>query len=762
MNEQRVTRTVIRRRASATPSTAAEPELAPPVQEPIENQDPVSELQKLEETKLQEARPQPTPPPAAPEPPPPVQTKPTPAPEEDYGAKYKRIKVVGKFPESPPMPEVRRKDTPVGAPGTGEVNTILATPQNFGLGRKEIIEIRDFHRPKTGKRRRITPGKMGKKTEITTPKAIKRVIKLSQEAITVADLAKKMNVKAGDLIKKLIGMGMMVTINQTIDLDTATLVATEFGYEIENVSVAPEDLLQQHESEQAQESPEDLIPRAPVVTVMGHVDHGKTSLLDSIRQTEVAAREAGGITQHIGAYTVRTSNGRTITFIDTPGHEAFTAMRARGAKVTDVVVLVVAGDDGVMPQTKEAINHAKSANVPIIVAVNKMDKPGADAEKVKKALTEFSMVPEEWGGDTLYVPVSAKSGMGVPQLLETLALQTDVLELKANPKKSAKGTVVEAQLDKRRGTVMTVLVQNGTLREGDVIVAGDQFGRVRAMNDDKGKRIREAGPSMAVEILGLSGMVTAGDDFVAVADEKKAKQVSEMRQKISRDSDMAKSSKVSLEDLYSKIEQGDVKGLNVVVKADTSGSVEVLTDTIEKLSNSKVQVKVIHGAVGGITENDIMLASASQALVVGFNVRPDTSARSLAERQKVDIRMYDVIYHLTEDITKAMTGLLAPRKVEQYIGRAEVREVYSIPKVGTVAGTGVVDGKMLRSANIRLIRDGVPVYTGKLSSLKRFKDDAREVAQGLECGMLIENFNDVKVGDIIEAFSVEEVAPTLE
>jgi translation initiation factor IF-2 len=764
VTEKRVTRSVIRRRAGAAPLP------------PVEEAPPAPPEETVAVAPAPEPEPEEAPPPppeeivaveVAPapevkeEPPAPVESagpaRPAEPAEPEYLTHYKRIKVVA----APPAPEPPPKRPKPVVTTTTQPGSILAQPGAAGLGRKEIIEIRDFHKLKPGRKKRITPGKKGKKTEITTPRAAKRVIKLTSDAVSVADMARKMSVKAGSLIQRLINMGMMVTINQSIDLDTASLVAAEFGFEVDRVTVGPEDLMAGADKVDAAEAGEDLLPRAPIVTVMGHVDHGKTSILDAIRQTDVASKEAGGITQHIGAYSVKTPNGRMVTFIDTPGHEAFTAMRARGAKVTDVVVLVVAADDGVMPQTKEAVNHARSGNVPIIVAVNKMDKQGADPEKIKKALTEFNMVPEEWGGDTLYIPVSAKTGMGIPQLLEMIALQTEVLELKANPNKLARGTVVEAQLDKRRGPVMTVLVQSGTLKEGDVVVAGTQWGRVRAMADDRGKRIREAGPSAAVEVMGLAGMVAAGDSFVAVDDERKAKEYSEMRQKQARETDMAKSSKVSLEDVYEKIQQGDVKELRVVVKADTSGSVEVLSDTIRKLSTPKVAAQVIHGAVGGISESDIMLASASQAVVVGFNVRPDPSARQLAERQGIDIRLYDVIYTLTEDLSKAMVGLLAPRKVEQFLGRAEVRQVFVISKVGAVAGCGVTEGKILRSSSIRLVRDSVPVCTGRLSSLKRFKDDVREVTIGLECGLSIENFNDIKVGDVIEAFTIEEVAPSL-
>ncbi|MCI5072531.1 translation initiation factor IF-2 [bacterium] len=651
----------------------------------------------------------------------------------------------------------------------GGLRIVKPAPKDYkpspstGTGRrKDIIEIRDIYNPKNmrnKKRRKPAPGE-GKKTEITVPKAAKRIIRM-EDVISVAELAKKMSVKAGDVIGKLMGMGMMVTINQNIDSDTATLVAGEFGYEVENIKVDAEDLLEQHEKA-LESKPEDMQLRPPVVTVMGHVDHGKTSLLDKIRKADVAAGEAGGITQHIGAYSVKLDSGKQVTFIDTPGHEAFTSMRARGARVTDIVILVVAGDDGVMPQTKEAINHAQSAEVPIIVAVNKVDKPGVDIDKIKNELTEFSMVPEEWGGDTIYVPVSAKTGKGINELLEFVALQSDILELKANPDRPARGVVVEASLDKQKGVVSTLLVQDGTLREGDTIVAGTHYGRVRAMRDDKGMRVKEIPPSGAVELMGLSGVASAGDAFSIVPDEKKAKQITQLKHNQERQKELAKTSKVSLDDLYQKIALGDVKELKVVVKADTAGSVEVLTKKLEDLSTQKVSVKVIHGAVGGVSDNDIMLASASGAVVIAFHTRPTGSVRKLAEQENVDLRVYDIIYELLEDITGAMAGLLAPKEVEKVLGHAQVRQIFTIPKQGTIAGCMVTDGKVMRSSKVRLIRENVPIYTGELSSLKRFKDDAKEVREGMECGMSIVNYNDIKVDDVIEAFEVEEVAAELE
>lgn len=762
VTEKRVTKRVIRRRASAKPPPTSAVESKEETEMKLEVGAPASqEAERPQKEDLKVSAKPMVPSEEAPkskietE----TQTPPKAAPsdldkDDSYASKYKRLKVISTSEEVAASTPSVAKASPV-QPGK-------PPPASSALGRKEIIEVRHFHKPKSARKRRMMPGKKAKKTEITTPKATKRVIRISDN-VTVSDLAKKMSVKAGEVIQKLMGLGMMVTINQSLDVDTSTLVASEFGYEIENVSMAPEEILSEYEKEQKEESkPEDLKSRPPVVTVMGHVDHGKTTLLDTIRKSGVAAKEAGGITQHIGAYTVRTESGKKITFIDTPGHEAFTTMRARGAKVTDLVILVIAGDDGVMPQTKEAVNHAQTADVPILVAINKMDKPGANPDKIKKELTEFSLVPEEWGGETIYVPVSAKTGEGIPQLLEFVILQSDVLELKANPKRLAKGVVIESSLDKRRGVVATVLVQDGTLKEGDVFIVGSQMGRVRAMRDEKGARILEAGPSVAVEVMGLPGVTQAGDELTAVKDEKKAKQVAELRHKITRDKELATTSKVSLDDLYSQIEKGDVKELKAIVKADTAGSVEVLTDALQKLSTEKVSVNVIHGAVGGISENDVMLASASGALIIGFHIRPEASITSLAEREEVEIRVYNVIYELTEDITQAMAGLLSPKKVEKVLGRAEVKEIFNIPKAGTIAGCRISDGKIIRSAKVRLIRDSVEIYTGDLKSLRRFKDDVREVGSGFECGMAIENFNDVKVGDIIEAFTIEEVSASLD
>lgn len=624
-------------------------------------------------------------------------------------------------------------------------------------GRREVYEPdHDDRRARRGKK---SP-KVQKKTEVTLSKAIKRIIRIS-DVITVGELAKRMGVKSKDLITELMRQGQMVTINHPLDYETAAILASEFNYEVENVAfdeehVLTDDAVITDESG----SDEGAIPRPPVVTIMGHVDHGKTSLLDAIRATNVTSGEAGGITQHIGAYDV-TVNGRKITFLDTPGHEAFTSMRARGAKVTDIVVLVVAADDGVMPQTKEAINHSKAAGVPIIVAINKMDKPDANPDRVKQELTEFEMVPEDWGGDTIFVEVSAKTTANLDSLLEMILLQAEVLELKANPHKRAKGAIVEARLDRGRGPVATVLVEEGTLRIGDPIVSGLHYGRVRTMTNDRGDRLEEAGPSCPVEVTGLSGTPVAGDTFHAVESEKVAKDVATHRQRKIREQELATTSKISLEQLYARLQQGEVQELKVIIKADVQGSVEAVRDSLLKLSTDACRLVVIHTAVGGINESDVSLASASDAIILGFNVRAEAKAAAFAEEEGVDIRFYNVIYDAVNDIRDAMEGLLAPTLREKALGKVEVRETYHVSKVGTIAGCYVTDGKVLRNSQVRLIRDHVVIWEGKLASLKRFKDDAREVQSGYECGLSLETYNDVKVGDIIEVFEMEEVKTSL-
>ena len=577
---------------------------------------------------------------------------------------------------------------------------------------------------------------------------------MTAETITVRDLTERIGKPAGEIIKKLMLLGIMATINQELDFDTASLVASEFGVTLEmKLDKTAEDALS---AENVEDSEEELVTRPPVVTIMGHVDHGKTSLLDYLRKAKVAVGEAGGITQHIGAYIAKVDD-RQITFLDTPGHEAFTAMRARGTQATDIAILVVAADDGVMPQTIESINHAKAAKCPIIVAINKIDKPGADPDAVKQELTRYELVPEEWGGDTIMVNVSAKTGEGVDDLLENVLLLADMLELKANPNRKARGVIIEAKLDHSRGAVATALVQNGTLHVGDMVVAGNAFGRIRAMVSSRGERVKHATPSTPVEIIGFGGVPEAGDEFMAVADEKLARQVVEERAAKARASMVKNSSASTLEELYSKLEQGEVKDLNIIIKADVQGSVEAVKQSLEKLSNAEVRVRTIHSGVGAITENDVMLAGIDGAIIIGFNVRPDAKARDAANRDGIDIRYYRVIYQAIEDIEKAMKGMLTPEFRENVIGHAEVRNVFKITGVGIVAGSYVTDGKLQRNAQVRLLRDNVVVYEGKLSSLQRFKDAVKEVADGYECGVCLENYTDIKEGDVIECFVMEEI-----
>ena len=589
-------------------------------------------------------------------------------------------------------------------------------------------------------------------------KAAKRKLRV-EESIRVADMAHQMGVKSSEIIKILFGLGVMATINNALDIDTATLVAAEFGYEVEKVGFSEEEILT---SAATVDTPEMLKGRPPVVTIMGHVDHGKTSLLDAIRKTSVTSGEAGGITQHIGAYHVKTKRG-DIVFLDTPGHAAFTAMRARGAQLTDLVVLVVAADDGVMDQTREAINHSRAAGVPIMVAVNKIDKETANPDRVLRELAELGLQAEDWGGDTIVGMVSAKTGKGLDDLLELIALQAEVLELKANPDKPARGHVVEAKLDKGRGPVATVLVQEGTLRQGDIFVCGVFSGRVRAMFNDQGRKIKEAGPSMPVEIQGFDGVPEAGEEFVVLADEKTARRIAETRATKQREKELAKVSRVTLENFLSQ--RADAKEtlvLNVVLKADVQGSLEAITEYLRKIGTEKVRIEIIHGGAGAISESDVMLATASNAIIIGFNVRPTAKVKEVAEQEQVDIRFYDIIYKLGEEIKAAMAGMLAPVSKEVYLGQAEVRDTFSVPKVGVIAGCMVTDGKLTRSALARLLRDGVVVYTGKIASLKRHKDDAREVVRNLECGVGLENFHDIKIGDVIEAFEMVEEAASLD
>jgi len=597
------------------------------------------------------------------------------------------------------------------------------------------------------------------------PQPISRSITIT-EGISVKDLAEKLGIRAKDLIARLLMKGVMATVNQTLDFELAKGVSNHFGAEV--VVISFEDQAAREMAQMAGTSEDALasavVTRPPVVTIMGHVDHGKTSLLDSIRETDVAGGEAGGITQHIGAYKVKITKadspafGRQIVFLDTPGHEAFTRMRARGAKVTDIVVLVVAADDGVMPQTLEAMDHAQAAKVPIIVAVNKIDKPEALPDRVKKQLADRGLMPEDWGGSTVFVDVSAKQKTNLNLLMEMICLVADLQELKANPDRPASATVVEAKIDRGRGAVATVLVQNGTLRIGDNFIVGNTFGKVRALFDDRGHATTEAPPSTPVEVLGLEGLPQAGDQMLVVAEREKARQVSEYREQKAREAVLAKSSRLSLEGFAEQIKNAGVKELPIILKTDVQGSAEVLADTLSKLSRDKVRIKILHTGVGAITENDVLLASASNAVIIGFNVRPERKAQELAEMEKVDIRLHSIIYELQDEIKKAMAGLLEPIIKETYLGRAEVRETFRVPKVGTVAGCYVHDGNIKRDSEVRLVRDGVQVYKGKISSLKRFKEDAAEVRTGMECGIAIGNFNDLKRGDVIEAFVTERVA----
>ena len=661
---------------------------------------------------------------------------------EDASKKRKKDRRVVEFTAKTSEEEARRR----GGLGAGKG------------GKRKVGEIQDrtggrggskFKRKKSHEE--FLPTKIDAGAQ--TMKAAKRKIRM-EETIRVSDLARQMGAKAQDLIKVLLGLGALVTINQSLDVETATLAASEFGFEVEKFGFSEDDYLIASEAD----SPEDLKPRPPVVTIMGHVDHGKTSLLDAIRATNVVSGEAGGITQHIGAYHVSTARG-DIVFLDTPGHEAFTAMRARGAQITDIVVLVVAADDGVMDQTREAVNHSKAAGVPIVVAVNKIDKPDANPDRVKRELGDLGLVPEEWGGETIFANVSAKQKIGLDALLEMILLQAEVLQLKANPAKRARGHVIEARLDKGRGPVATVLIQEGTLHQGDAFVCGVFSGRVRALFDDQGRKIKSAGPAMPVEVQGFEGVAEAGESFAGLEDEKVARRIADGRATKQRERELGKASKVTLETFLASKPDAEAQTLNLVLKADVQGSLEAIADALHKLSTEKVKVEIIHAGAGAITESDILLASASDAIIIGFNVRPTIKVKEMAEHESVDIRFYDIIYKLVGEIKDAMSGMLAPVIREQYLGQAEVRETFSVPKIGIVAGCGVLDGKLTRNAGVRLVRDGVVVYTGKLTSLKRFKDDVKEVTKGYECGVGLENYNDIKIGDVIEAFeSVEEKA----
>lgn len=633
------------------------------------------------------------------------------------------------------------------------------------ISRIDLVDYegRDLRRPGKTLRSQKNKGdseydKKSNQLELTRPKASKRIVRMD-ETITVGELAKQMSLKAGEVIAKLMELGILATINQAIDSDTATIIAEEFEFQIERTGFDEKDVL----FDETVDDPASLKFRPPVVTVMGHVDHGKTSLLDAIRKTSVAAKEHGGITQHIGAYGVELESGKSITFIDTPGHAAFTQMRARGAQVTDVVILVVAADDGVMPQTIEAVSHAKAAKVPIVVAVNKCDKPDSKPDRIKQQLSEHGLNPEEWGGDTLYFNLSAITGAGIKELLEGLLLLAEMRELKANPDRAAKGTIIESKQDKGRGTVATVLVQTGTLRVGDIFVMGAHYGRVRSMDNDRGEKVIEAGPAKPVEITGLAGMPEAGDDFFVVEDEATARQVSMTRaEKRAREERALASGPISLEEFARRANNLVAAELNVILKADVAGSVEAVREAIEKLTTPKVKVRVLHAGVGGISESDIQLATASKAIVVGFGVRAEPRAASEAERVGVQIRFYRVIYELVDDVKKAMVGLLDPVRTEVPQARVEVRDTFSVSKIGTIAGCYVLDGTVRRSANIRVVRDSRVIFEGKMSSLKRFKDDVKEVQAGYECGIGVDRFNDVKVGDIFEIFEIKESEPSLD
>ena len=676
-------------------------------------------------------------------------------------------KAEGKAPqaESKPMSRVpqtkvvdTRKATNVNLDKYDERLQDMADSRNRGrrdqhqLQGKEKFRSKKRSGPQSNKSRQEEADRM-RRLQLEIIKKTPVTVQIPAE-ISVGELASRMKKTGAEVVKCLMKNGVMASLSQMIDFDTAAIIAEEMGCKVEQevVVTIEEKLIDDH-----QDAEEDLVPRAPVVVVMGHVDHGKTSLLDYIRNAHVASGEAGGITQHIGAYQVQV-NGKPITFLDTPGHEAFTSMRARGAMVTDIAILVVAAEDGIMPQTVESINHAKAAEIPIIVAINKMDKPEANPERIKQQLTEYGLVCEEWGGETIVCPISAKTGMGVDNLLEMLTLTAEVGELKANPNRAAQGTVIEARLDKGRGPVATLLVQNGTLKQGDIIIAGTAVGRVRAMISDKGQKITSAGPSVPVEITGLSEAPSAGATFNAVADEKLARELVAQRKEEEKAKANAPVTKVSLEDLFSQIQAGEMKNLNLIVKADVQGSVEAVKASLEKLSNEEVRVRVIHGGVGAINESDVMLASTSQAIIVGFNVRPDNAARDSAARANVDMRMYRVIYDAINEIEAAMKGMLAPKFREALLGHAEVRQTYKVSGVGTVAGCYVQDGKLQRKdCQVRLVRDGIVIHEGVLASLQRFKDQAKEVLSGYECGLTIEKFNDIKEGDIIEAFTMEEI-----
>ena len=652
----------------------------------------------------------------------------------------------------------RRSKKKKGTTATGRSEGEGAAATDKNSRRRDLVVRTDLYSEGDWERvRRRSKGskKQKLKTESSIPKAIKRRIKVD-EAVTVSELAHRLSMKVGDIIKHLVSLGVMASINQSLDFDTATLVAAEFGYEVERSSFDEEHILQLGGTDTSATG----VTRPPVVTIMGHVDHGKTSLLDYIRQTNIQSGEAGGITQHIGAYHVSAA-GRHITFLDTPGHEAFTAMRSRGAQVTDIVILIVAADDGVMPQTKEAAAHAKAAGVPIVVAINKVDKPGADLERVRREVMEIGLVPEAWGGDTVFVEISAKTGQGIDELMDMILLEADILDLKARPEGAARGRIIEARMDKGRGPVATVLIQEGLLKQGDTYVCGVFHGRIKGILDDQGKRVSEAGPAIPVEVQGISGIPHAGDEFIVLEDDKQARQVSQHRLLKQRESELRTTSKLTMENLFSNFKAGAIKGLNLIIKTDVQGSLEAIADAVMKLSTSSMKINIIHHSTGSVSETDILLASASSALIVCFGVRPSSKVQELADIEHIEIRYYDIIYKLIDDIKESMAGLLDPVKSEKVLGRAEVRLTFAVTKVGTIAGSHVLDGKIIRGSRARLLRDGVVVHDGRISSVKRLKEDVKEVSSGYECGISLENFNDVKLGDHIEAYQVEETAATV-
>ncbi len=758
--------------ATPAPPTPPTPEAAPEAPPTPSAPPPVTEPEPVAATPALAPEPEPAPPPPV-EPPQETRVSEPPAPPPPAAAtEQQEPGEQGRFSHDPLPPGVMRR---------GKAKAPSAAPLSEGARRRIVAEHaaqREQHAPRrreirgrqsigpTGRpqgrpgKKRLQPGKKPKQTEITVPGAQKRVIRVDDN-IQLQTLAQRMSLKATDVLMKLMELGVSgVHINSTLDADTASVLASEFNYEIENVARSEDQIVGDARGE-FEDKAEERLTRPPVVTVMGHVDHGKTSLLDKIRAADVVAGEAGGITQHIGAYRVDTNKG-TVVFLDTPGHEAFTAMRARGAQATDLVILVVAADDGVMPQTKEAVNHAQAAEVPIVVAVNKIDKPEANPDKVKNELAALGLQPEDWGGDTMFIPCSAITGDGIDDLLDNVLLQAEMLELSANPKIPAEGVVLEAYLDRGRGPVANVLIRNGSLDTGDYVVAGGAWGRIRAMTDDRGKQLGAAGPATPVEVLGLAELPAAGDLFYEVTDQRKAQEVAGARKKPGQPTAGPLGGPRGLDQLQALMQAGDVQELRLVVKADVQGSVEALQGSLTDLATEKVKVNVIHTGVGGITENDVMLASASQAIVLGFNVRPQGKASSTAKKEGVEIRTYNVIYEAIDDVKAAMKGLLAPKLVQAELGKAEVRQTFGIPKIGTIAGCMVTDGKINRGARARLVRDGVVVWDGPIGSLRRFKEDAKEVQAGMECGIGLQGFNDVKEGDVIECYEEQQVEATLE